>query len=68
MSDDKLDPGDIRFMIRMNDDNKEITLTVQSAIPLTPEDFKEILLLYVEDPDFKQVDGQILEEHYGDTH
>jgi len=65
---EKLEPGDIRFMIRMDDDNKEITLTVQSAIPLTSEDFKEILLLYVEDPDFKQVGGEILEEHCGETH
>ncbi len=62
----KLEPGDIRVMFKSENVGKSMTLSVQSALPLTTEDFKEILLLYIEDPDFKQVDGEILEEHYGE--
>lgn len=70
MSDpkDSLEMGDIRVIFRSSDDSKEITLVVQSAVPLTEEDFKEILLLYVEDPEFKQVGGEVLDSYDGDLH
>ena len=63
-----LDPGDIRFVTRISEDSKEITLVVQSALPLTEEDFWEFLLVYIEDPEFTSVGGEVLEKYDGDFH